>query len=355
MRFILLLISGCCLISCSNVTNQHREPYPYTLKDFSPHLRQDLQKIITGGSFNFDTWAIGDSIQGYASDGELLKMTKCEHPLIRAFALTATLERPAIDHYNVLMHHLDDTARIAWYGQCSWRESEYVSDYFLRLFDKWKTIEQKQKTIHEVLTKHSYLGCAYTILDRVKADPRYYDVIRKMAQRDMGSPEYLEMAWLALAEYKKPEDPRLISQLINNYSYNFGYQSFLLMQEFPDTAYLAVLEKYYQRRFYREICDQKHNEHMFLSTLLAYKDERCVRIADLIRKIDPAKFCHVEDKKTIQRMLYESLLENECKLYQPLLMQLDPLVGGMPNQTIRIMLPPDTMRKPDISGELTNW
>lgn len=356
MRIIFWLVTGCCLFfCCGRVDTADVGRYPYTLKDFRPELRQELQKLITTGFFGDATQPIEEFLEEHASDAELLKMAKCEHPLIRAFGLTATLDRPNIDHYSVLMHHLDDTAHIAWYAQCTSNPFEYVSDYFINAFDKWKTVEEKQKTIHEVLTKHNYLMSAYTILHKVNADPRYYEAVRTMAQREMYVSFYLERAWHALARYKKPADvPLLVSNLDAHWD-DFGALSFSLMQEYPDAAYMPLLEIYYKKRFYKDMCEQIGLERPFLAALAVYQNQASAALATRISEVDPAKFCYSHDKKYLQYSLYESLVSNKCPVYERVIARLEPLVASQKNEPGLKWEIPDTPAIPAEVAELKSW
>lgn len=322
MKITALVVTCLLFLACGDVDNRPEGRFPYTLKDFSPKLRGPLQKIITNGLFNDDIRDIEDTLRKLATDAELLKMTRCEHPLIRALALRATLERPKIDHYDLLMNHLDDTAQIAWYAQCAFEPAEYVTDYFINAFDKWKTSEEKQRTIHEVLTKHNYLRSSYTILDSLEADPKYYEVVRKLAQRQMNVPDYLEDAWIALARYKKPGDAQLLAEVMDNHWDDFGSTTFRIMKEYPDTAYLPLLENYYKRRFYRDMCERKGLQDDFLATIMLYKHPSTVRIAEHIIKTDPGKFCIATTAGDVQYSLYLNMKENNYPGYTSMLAQL---------------------------------
>lgn len=92
------------------------------------------------------------------------------------------LDRKSFNQFDILMNNLDDTADVATdageFGIWHWRESDDI----LQEAD-WKTEEEKNKTIEQVLTKHNYLGSAYTILEQLEPQEKYCPFIKDMATR----------------------------------------------------------------------------------------------------------------------------------------------------------------------------
>ena len=133
----------------------------YAIRDFGDSLRPYLVTIVSVGIVGYDSAT--RFVRAHASNEVLQQLSASEHPVLRAMALTAMLDKPGFDPFTVLMTHLDDTAVVTVdIGEFGTRYST-VSD---RLISEstWKTQEDKDKTIDAVLTKHNYLNSAYTVL-----------------------------------------------------------------------------------------------------------------------------------------------------------------------------------------------
>ncbi|PWU04291.1 MAG: hypothetical protein C5B52_01655 [Bacteroidetes bacterium] len=198
------------------------------------------------------------------TDEELIRLSKSEHPVLRASALRVMLDRKSFNHFDVVMNHLDDTAIVAYdvgeFG-VSWR---MISDDLLKKY-RWESSQSLNKTIELVLTKYNYLRSAYTILLEIAPQEKYYSLIKEMATRprrlsydgyEMGFDD-IEYALYGLAKFRKKEDVKIIKEkFLKNY-YRMSFVSFRLMKEFPDTAYTDVFKKYHRLRFYRFSGDDK--------------------------------------------------------------------------------------------------
>lgn len=142
------------LLSCKS-----EHSYNYAIKDFRKGLQPQLEKIVSSD-------AVG-KLNQLASDKELMQLSLCEHPVLRASAFSEMLSRKSFNHFEILMNHLDDTAMVVTDRKRFDYSRMTVSDYILREAT-WKSQEEKNKTIDEVITKHNYLRSAYTILPKIE-------------------------------------------------------------------------------------------------------------------------------------------------------------------------------------------
>jgi len=145
---LFLLLSFSLYISCQN------DDKPYAIKDFSNSLKPYLTKIISKGIVTFDSSTT--YLENHATDKELVKLSMSEHPILRAIALRIILERPAFDHFEVIMNHLDDTAIIMTDADEWGIWDRTVSDYVIENA-RWKSNAEKNKTIEQLITKNKYL------------------------------------------------------------------------------------------------------------------------------------------------------------------------------------------------------
>jgi hypothetical protein len=261
-----------------------------------------------------------------ATDDELMQLGQSEHPVLRASAFREMLHRKSINHFNILMNHLDDTATVATDAGEFGIRYRTVSDDILQEA-KWKTKEDKNKTINEVITRHNYLKAAYTILSQIEPQEKYYSFIKGMATRRTNYEEAfdeIEDALYGLAKFKKKDDIKIIKEQLLENCWGISYSSFRLMTEFPDTSYLQVYEKYYPRNFYRTICKEQHTSKAvaFINSIATYKTQRSSKILDSILNKKPFVNCPADTSNIRQELMY-AIWNNECEAYSKLRKQIE--------------------------------
>lgn len=320
--FVLLLLVFCCC--CCNKSHK----YSYAIKDFRTTLQPYLTDIVDRGIV-----ISNDSIlRNIATDDELIRLGRSEHPILRATAFREMLTRRSFDHFDILMEHLDDTALVAtdagefgiWYRT--------VSDDILRNAG-WKTQEAKEKTIKQVLTQHNYLSSAYLILLHFEPKEMYYPFIRDMATRPTHlNPIYgdkpgfadIEFALYGLAKFRKKEDVALIKKKLMQHIRELSDVSFRLMKEYPDTAYLEVLQTYHQRRFYRFSGEEaggftgsdanRASSKDFIQALVSQASNQSAALLDTILQRLPSLTC-MPHKEEVKDDLVMQIWEHPSPVY----------------------------------------
>ena len=313
----------------SSCTNKHGG-YSYAIKDFRKSLQPYLLKIVSRGVVMY----YDSSLRNMATDKELIELSQSEHPVLRASAFREMLHRKSFNHFDILMNHLDDTADVATdAGEFGiWHRT--VSDDIVQEAG-WKTQEAKNKTIDQVLIKHNYLRSAYLILLQIEPQEKYYPFIKDMATRPrrLSQDGYeldfddIEFALYGLAKFRKKNDIEIIKkQLMKNVSW-LSDISFRLMKEFPDTAYLDVLQTYHRRRFYRfsgeDIGgftgndDNRASSKDFIEALVAQQNDKSAQIFDTILNRLPVMTC-VRNKEFIEDEIVTQIWEHPNPAYEKL-------------------------------------
>jgi hypothetical protein len=353
-RQLLCLTLIILFLSCKN--DNH---YTYAIKDFRKSLQPYLTKIVSKGIVMY----YDSSLRHMATDNELMQLSKSEHPVLRASAFREMLHRKSFNHFHILMNHLDDTATVAsdagefgtWYRT--------VSDDILDEA-KWKTKEDKNKTINEVITRHNYLKSAYRILAQTAPHEKYYSFIKDMATRKRNYDEELgeqgfddiQYALYALAKFKKKDDIKIIREKLLENCWKISSLSFTLMKEFPDTSYLQVFEKYYPRNFYHTIYrDQISDKAVdYINSLAIYKTQRSSNILDSILNRKPFMNCQA-DTSYIKHQLAYAIWDNDCTAYSKLRKQIEQRVREYEKNKIELS-PNDSIELPiDSSEEKIVW
>jgi hypothetical protein len=323
MNQLLLPILLVCILSCKN--EQHNT---YAIKDFRKSLQPFLFDIVSKGFVSHHDSLHIRSI----TDDELILLGKSEKPFLRATALGEMLDRSSFNHFDVVTNHLDDTAIVAVDNGEFGIGFRTVSDYVLQEAF-WETLQAKNKTIDEVLTKHNYLRSAYTILSQLEPQENYYSYIKDMATRPRRLDQYegyelgfhdIEYALYGLAKFRKKEDVQIMKNKLMKHVWELSDVSFRLMKEFPDTAYLDVLQAYHRRQFYKFSGNRPHGftgynadraaPEDFIQALVIQKNERSAMLLDTMLTYLPTYTC-MPDKENIINEVIKAIWEHPCPAY----------------------------------------
>ena len=266
------------------------------------------------------------------TDDELRRLTNAENPVLRATALREMLYRDSFNPSNIVMNHLDDTAVVATDNGEFGIKFETVSDCLIRR-TAWETAQARDKTIDSVLTKHNYLSSAYNILTNIEAQEKYYPFIKDMAtrprrlDRDQGYElafYEIEYALYGLAKFQKKEDIQIIKNKLMKHVWELSDVSFQLMKEFPDTAYLDVLQTYHRRQFYKFSGIRPHGftgynadraaPEDFIEALVVQQNERSAKLLDTMLTYLPKHTC-MPDNENIINAVIEQIWEHPCPAY----------------------------------------
>ncbi len=308
-----------------------KSDYPYAIKDFDERLQIHLTKMVEEGI----VMGSNSALQKIATDSDLERLSSSEHPILRAAAFREMLDRKSFNHFDIILNHLYDTALVFTDAGEFGIWDRTVSDDILQEAG-WKTQEEKNKTIDQVLAKHNYLRSAYIILSKLEPQHKYYPIIKDMATRSRQLEPYsgnelgfgdIEYALYGLAKFRKKEDVQLIKNQLIRHVWRLSNVSFGLMKEYPDTAYLDVLQKYHRRQFYEfsgnrpggfsgVIADRASPED-FIAALAVQQNERSAKLLDTMLNRLPLVTC-MPDKKSIIIQIVREIWEHPCPAYAEL-------------------------------------
>lgn len=335
VNLIYFILIALCL-SCKNSDNK----YPYAIKDFRGDLQPHLSRIVTKGL----VMHVDSALRYMATDQELDRLSRSEHPVLRAMALREMLHRKSFNDFEIVMGHLDDTVIVPtsagefgiWY--------QMVSDYILRKAE-WENQEAKNKTIEEVITKHNYLHCASIIIPELEVNERFYPFIKSMANRPLKANPYdpevvfqdIEYALYGLARFRKKEDVALIREKLVSNSHYLRNVSFLLMKQYPDTAYLDVFQAFYPNAFHNSNCKFRFGTPTteYIESLVIYQNERSAKILETILQQLPDLQCRV-NLKGIEATLINEIWKHPCPAYSHLREKIKTRAENNPIQTFKM-------------------
>lgn len=326
LKHFLLLAIVVYSFSCKN-----EQRNSYAIKDFRKSLQPFLFKIASEGIVTYHDSSDIKSI----TNNELIRLGKSENPILRATAFMEMLDRNSFNQFEIVMNHLDDTAIVATDNGEFGIKFETVSDCLIGR-TSWKIAQARDKTIESVLTKHNYLSSAYSILTRIEAQEKYYPYIKDMATRPRHLDRYegyelafyeIEYALYGLAKFKKKEDIQLIKNQLMKYVWQLSDVSFRLMKEFPDTAYLDVLQAYHKGQFYHFSGNRPHgftgvvadraSPEDFIDALIVQQNDRSAKLLDTMLTYLPMYKC-MPDEESIINEIIERIWEHPCPAYAQL-------------------------------------
>lgn len=331
-RLLLFLSTALLFWSCKTDNK-----YNYAIKDFRNSLQPYLTKMVEKGI----VMSSDSALRNMATDAELERLGKSEHPIIRAAAFREMLERKSFNHFDIIINHLNDTALVFTDAGEFGIWDRTVSDDILQEAN-WKTQEAKDKTVEQVLAKHNYLRSAYIILERLKPQEKYYPFIKDMATRPRRLDPYegyeldfgdIEYALYGLAKFKKKSDVEVIKKKLMGQVWRLSDVSFRLMKEFPDTTYFDVLQTYHRRQFYKfsgnrpggfsgVVADRAAPED-FIQALVIQQSDKSAKLLDTMLNRLPLQTC-MPDKESIINEIVTAIWEHPCSTYARLREKIKP-------------------------------
>lgn len=323
LKHLLLPVLIVCIFSCKSEQSKF-----YAIKDFRKSLQPSLFTIVSKGIVISED---STQIKGITDD-ELTRLGMSENPVLRATAFREILNRSSFNYFEMVRNHLDDTAIVPIDGGEFGISFQRVSDFILQEAT-WETRQEKNKIIEQVLTKHNYLRSAYTILARIEPQAKYYIYIRDMATRprrldpyvgyELGFDE-IEYALYGLARFKKKDDVQIIKNKLIKHFWELSDISFRLMKEFPDTAYLDILQTYHRSKFYKLSGNRPHGfsgytvdkaaPEDFIQALVMQQNDRSAKLLDTMLTYLPKYPC-LSDKENIINEVIMQIWEHPCPAY----------------------------------------
>jgi len=332
---------------------------PAVIRDFRPGLQPLLVHVVTKG---YADEVDVDSLARHAFRLELECLSRSEHPLLRAVACLALLQRKDVNHLAVINGHLDDTALIS-VDRGEWGLNwKMVSDELLYQA-RWKTEADRWITTDSVFFRHDNLEAAYFASSIVDVRPKYYPFIKEMAQRKGEQIEFerKERTFYGLAKFQKKEDIPLIRDLLLANYHSLGYSSLRLMEEFPDSAYWDVFQSLYPRWFNRKLCGKDGYSEAatkFFDALASYRSDSSARLLTTILHRKP--FCRCQcDSNYYRDHLRQAIWNNPCPAYLALRKEIEPAVREQERKyredSIAFGYSPATVLQPKPTDESVRW
>lgn len=348
LAFIFFLQS---LVGCKDKVVEKK-----AIKDFRVDIQPKLTAMVAKGISYYS-----DFEDSSITDNDLRQLSNCEHALIRAASLKEMLNRSSFHQKEVVLTHLDDSAVVlADRGEFGVFQ-RFVSD---ELLDQtiWKNKQERDEVADIVLLNYPNLSGAYIIAPKLKPLEKYYPNLRMMVQQERDYTD-IEQALYALARYRKKEDIPLIREILWGNRYLFNEMSFHLIQDYPDTSYLEIINNIAwtllsdRCMIFRKGISPQTVTLEFLKTLASF---RSIKSAQTLKRLleRESQFAYSEGGFSFKNVLYFAIYANPCPAYQELLKIVTPYcIDFEKNNLAPIKKGYQTQERPKVwqEGDVCRW
>jgi hypothetical protein len=276
------------------------------------------------------------------SQNQTLDLTEHPNPHVRCSFFSLVLDHYPGSIYQTIIDHIADTALVMVHTSYDTIHPMTVAEYML-----WKTQksphigEQQRENLNDLIlfnyNKYTHLnGDALLILRLSKQiRPKYYNIIRNLVLEKAKNFNLQESYLLYyLARFKKPEDIKIISSVLNTIfkketDLNItGYNIFDLIRKYPSDEYLPILLNFYSEKIKnrRSRCDECYCEvEQFIRALVAFPSPVTEQV--LYDLSDNANFGNLCYSLAIAEHIFFWVRKTNNSYYLPILKSLEKKIN----------------------------
>lgn len=320
--FLKILIFSIFVISCK------KESYKYDISDFRKELRPSLKSLSKEKSLPSKDTIARDFIEKNSTKDELIKLMDSKSPLLRVIAYRTIVNRQEPEYFELLTNHLRDTAKVTWWYYEDAGDVFTVSDLMIRKAQDKDGLSpiQKKYLVEKVLLEHPYLKTSVWMIQDIKPEGKYYNLIKKRAGlKSKNCGEQLS-ACFALSKFKRKGDVNFLYQVFsknikNDNCINWIFRS---IEKYPDEKFFAILEEYFDRRIKGKLSAEENifdNVLYFSRAVSAYKNEKALAILKYIEQNNTYINKPYWPPSNIE-YVYKAVLINYDKIYDDFIKQI---------------------------------
>lgn len=297
MRTLTLIIISI-FLSCNN-----NDKYSIENSDFKQPLKNHLISLSKENELPVKDTSARNYLENDCTLEDLKMLLRHEKPLLRIIAYRTIVNRNEKESFQILLNHLDDTAKVNWWYLEDACNTFTISDLMIKKVSDYLTRAEKDTLINLVITKYNYLEVTSSMLADINVNEKYYDIIKSKTQNTPKNCHELELL-VTLAKYKKNKDIDYLKARISKFDKENSFCSkynFTAIEVNPDERYFEILESYFQNWKKNKV--QYDNDALlyFCRALAVYKKPRCLEI-----------FNEILDKKNYSEIWY--LKHNELSI-----------------------------------------
>ena len=271
------------LLSCK------KEKYNYDMNDFRKDLKPYLEKLSKEKSLPFIDTTAREYIRKNATKEELIKLVNTKVPMLRIFAYRIIINREEADYFDLLLTHLDDTAKITHWVYEDLMAVSTVSDLMIEKAYAKNGLShiQKKVLIDKVILEHSYLETFTWMIASIDPNEKYYNIIKDKARLETDEYSKQLAACFALSKFNKKEDVDFLYKIFKEKLNYYPELIFRSIEKFPNKKFFPVLEQYFKTNIQGKLNRETNisDEVLFFSrAVAAYKNPDALLILNYIEK-----------------------------------------------------------------------
>ncbi|MDD4971979.1 MAG: hypothetical protein PHT07_21340 [Paludibacter sp.] len=318
--FILAIVATSCV---------RDKQYPYKTSDFRTDLRKQLDKLVSENQLPSKDTVARNFLEKECTKEELLQILNCENPLLRIVAYRTLVNKKEKDYFNILLTHLNDTAKVTWWYYEDAADVFAVSDLMIRKAEDRNKLTQKEKEVlvDSVLLKHPYLRVSTWMIQDINPQERYYSIISKRATvRTERCGEQMSACY-ALAKFKKNEDIQLLKEKFIECDLDCSEWAFKGIIAFPDTAFLPVLTRYFEKEIRKKKQHSYDELKYFCQAVAQYRNQKSLAILKSLTKKEtyPDSWYLPQNKENVFKAIQKFPSPLYDKIYRELKLQIHDL------------------------------
>lgn len=305
-----------------------KSKYPNTISGFRPALKQRLDSIAAPGQLLYEDSTGRAFLRTQCSLEELSRLMNCDVPLLRVVAYKTLVQREAPNFFQLLVKHLDDTAKVIRWDYDDAAGEYQVSDLMIsaaRQHPKW-TDAEKDSLVAVVVEGHRYLQHAYWMIEDMEPTERYHDILCGLLDEPLDHCNK-ERVVLALARFRRRSDLPLIRRALLDGEEHCRFMAFRAIETFPDTSLFIVLQRYFDEVVTKKKQFGAEDLRLYCRALVAYKDQRSVALLGALTKKET--YIDTWYLKYNKEYLFKAIQRNPSPVYDGLRLALLPKMDSL--------------------------
>ena len=303
-------------------------PYPNSISDFRSELQIPLKKLAAEKKIPSRDTIARNYIEKNCTKEELLKLLKCEDPVLRVIAYRTIVNRNEKDYFKILLGHLSDTTKVTWWYFDDAADDFMVSDLLIYKAVAKLTQNEKKILVDSVLSNHLYLKNASGMIIDINPQEKYYSIIKKQSSITEPSNLFDECKKLgytySLSKYKKIEDIGYIKNTFRKFSIlpdcnNYIFKS---IEENPNKVYFPILKKYFNEIIQKKKQSSYDDLKYYCRAIAKYKSKESLALLNEI--LDKKNYPDTWHFKHNEENVFRAIHKYRAPIYEDLYKQMKP-------------------------------
>ncbi|MGV9004932.1 hypothetical protein [Flavobacterium sp.] len=307
------------LFSCGR-----ENPYPNKISDFRSELQIPLKKLASEKKLPSSDTIARNYIKENCTKEELLKLLKCEDPILRVIAYRTLVNKNEKDYFKILLEHLSDTTKVEWWYYEDAANKFMVSDLLIRKAEDSRKLTQTEKSIliDSVLLNHSYLDISNWMIQDIEPNEKYYSIIKQKSKLKTDRCGVQLGACYALSKFKKKEDLEFLKNIFNNLESPCEDWIFKAIEENPNQIYFPILKKYFDKSVKKKKQGSSDDLKYYCRAITKFKNKESLEL--LTQILDRNNYPDTWYFKYNEEYVFKAIHKNKEPIYDDLYKKLKP-------------------------------